>query len=923
MPTLLEKIESDAARRLPLPPNRPPNKEVARYNNFLKLERHRLKMLHRAGAGGREVCHTQAAVFDVLIRYVLEAVKSQLPPNQTAPLFALVAIGGYGRGELNPHSDIDIMFLHSGGLVSNGKPNAYLSAVTDGLLYTLWDMGLKVGHSVRSIEDCVKIANSDMQSKTSLLEARLVTGDKALFDRMQVVVLAKCVRGFEESYIEARINDQETRRTKFGNSACMQEPNIKNGCGGLRDYQNLVWMALFKYRVRSLKELEQRELISESERKQLDAAYDFLLWVRNELHYQTSRAGDVVPKSLQPSIAHSLGYTDRSPSKRLEQFMRDLYTHMRKIYLITRTVEQRLALLPQPKRLPSIRAWIRSGRQRALQQLVDGFKCLDGEIRPVSNRVFRDQPRRLMRVFLYAQQRGLKLHPDLDQLIRNNLHLVDRSFLRDQHVHDTFLEILHQRGNVAPLLRSMHEVGFLGKYLPEFGRLTCLVQHEFYHQYTADEHTLVCLEKLDQIWEAKEPPFSNYIPIFQQVERPFVLYLALLLHDAGKASSEGRHEEVGARLATTVAKRLGLDGTVTHTLRLIIENHLAMIQISQRRDLDDPAVIRNFASQIQSSENLCMLTLHTFSDSQGTSSQLWNGFKDSLLLTLHAKAMQVLTGGVDFIRAEVKQRELLAEEVRALVPKTFADEEVQAHFDHLPPRYFQVHSAKEIVADLALAHRFMHLQVDEEDKALEPVITWHNEPDRGYTSVHICTWDRAGLFSKITGCLTAAGLNIHSAQIYTRTDGIILDTFFVTDAKTGVLAKREEREKFERLLPENLTGHMDLAALIARQKVSSPLYKSPGSERLPTSIHFDNEMSDYYTIIDIVTEDRVGLLYIISQAFSELHLDISLAKICTEKGAAIDTFYVCQADSHKVRSPEYQQFIMDQLRGAIASLDAA
>lgn len=924
MPTLLEKIEADAAQRLPLPPNRQPNKEVARYKNFLKLERNRLKMVHRAGASGAEVCHAQAAVLDVLIRYLLEAVKGQLPPAKTpSGSLALVATGGYGRGELNPHSDIDIMFLHSGALVSNGKADSYMGALTDGLLYTLWDIGLKVGHSVRSIDDCVKIANSDVQSKTSLIEARLVAGDKALFERMQTVVLAKCVRGFEEGYIESRLTDQETRRSKFGNSACMQEPNIKNGCGGLRDYQNLVWMSFFKFRVRSLKELQQREMISKSELKQLDAAYGFLLWVRNELHYHANRAGDVLPKSIQPAIAHSLGYTERSPSKRIEHFMRDVYTHMRNIYLITRTVEQRLALVPQPKRLPSLRAWIRSGRQRVRQQLVDGFKCIDGEIRPISQRVFRDAPRRLMRVFLYAQQRGLKLHPDVVQFIRNHLSMVDRAFARDAHVHETFLEILNQRGNVAPILRAMHEVGLLGKFLPEFGRLTCLVQHEFYHQYTADEHTLVCLEKLDQIWDAKEAPFSNYSQLLQQVERPFVLYLALLLHDAGKAYPGGKHAEIGGQLALNVAKRLGLDGATAHTLRLIIENHLAMVQISQRRDLDDPAVIRGFANQIQSVENLCMLTLHTFSDSQGTSSQLWNGFKDSLLLTLHRKSVQVLSGGLDFIRAEEKHRELLEEEVRGMMPGTFLQEELQAHFDHLPPRYFQVHSAKEVLADLSLGHRFMHLQMDEEDKALEPIITWHNEPDRGYTAVHICTWDRTGLFSKITGCLTAAGLNILSAQIYTRTDGIILDTFFVTDAKTGVLAKREEREKFERLLPASLMDTLDVAALVARHKVPSPLYKSLGQERILTTIHFDNEMSDDYTIVDVVTEDRVGLLYIISQTFSELHLDIVLAKVCTEKGAASDTFYVSQADGTKVTSTGDQQRVADRLRVAIASLDAA
>ena len=234
---------------------------------------------------------------------------------------------------------------------------------------------------------------------------------------------------------------------------------------------------------------------------------------------------------------------------------------------------------------------------------MDGFKFVDGEIHAASNRVFRDQPRRLMRVFLYAQQRGLRLHPDLAQLIRNQLSLVDRAFLSDEHVRETFLAILDQRGSVAPILRAMHEVDLLGKYLPEFGKLTCLVQHEFYHQYTADEHTLMCLEQLDRIWEAKEPPYSTYTPLFQKLERPFILYLALLLHDVGKADAHGHHSEASCDLAMRVAKRLKLDSAATETLRLVIEHHLLMASVSQRRDLDDPAVIRQFADKVQNARD--------------------------------------------------------------------------------------------------------------------------------------------------------------------------------------------------------------------------------------------------------------------------------------------------------------------------------
>ena len=923
MPTLLEKIETNAAARLTLPPGAVPAQELVRFKNFLKVECHRLKILHRAGAGGREVCQGRAALIDILIQYLWNGAKNSLSrqAQKEFPPLALVAIGGYGRSELNPHSDIDFMFLHNGQVVAGSKPLPYLAKLMDGILYPLWDLGFKVGHSVRSIADSVQVANRDMQAKTSLIEARLVIGDKKLFERFHKTLVAKCVEGHEDAYLAARVQDQAVRHEKFGNSATMQEPNIKNGCGGLRDYQNLHWMAFFKYRTRSLREMHERGLMNPAEGKQLEAAYDFLLGVRTELHFQVSRPVDVLTKALQPSVATHLGYSDRSPSKRIERFMRDLYTHSRNIYLITRTLEERLALLPRPKTLASIRNLIRSPFKQPEEQSFDGFKMVCGQIHPGTNRVFRDQPRRLMRVFLHAQQRGLKLHPDTAQLIRNELSLVDRAFLHDPHVRETFLEILNQRGNVARVLRPMHEVGLLGKYIPEFGKLTCLVQHEFYHQYTADEHTLVCLEQLDRVWEGGPTPFANYALLFPNVERPFVLYLALLLHDAGKAVHTGKHSEVGGQLALRVARRLGLDGATTHSLRLLIEHHLTMAQVSQRRDLDDPSVITHFASQIQTAENLRMLTLHTFVDSQATSDKLWNGFKDSLLWQLHHQAMAVLVGASDFIRAEEKQRELLAQEVAGLLPRSFDPDEIHAHFATLPPRYFQIHQVKDILSDLASAHRFMHHQLAEEDKALEPVVTWHNEPDRGYTSAKICTWDRAGLFSKIAGTFSAAGINILGAQIFTRTDGIVLDTFYGVDARTGSLVKREERDSFEKLLLQNLSEEeVDFKALIARQKEIRPLYQSLEGEQMPTRVSFDNETSEARTVIDIETEDRLGLLYVVSQVLTELQLDIFLAKISTERGAAMDSFYVCEMDGQKIRDPERQRFITQQLKAALIGL---
>jgi [protein-PII] uridylyltransferase len=692
----------------------------------------------------------------------------------------------------------------------------------------------------------------------------------------------------------------------------------------LRDYQNLLWMSFFKYRTRTLGDLESRGLISGEENRQLGDAYDFLLRVRNELHYQSNRAADVVARPLQPRLAHNLGYTHRSPVRRLEEFMRDLYIHMRHVYLITRTLEQRLAFLPDPqRRMPSLRQLLRRGRQRLHRQVMDGFEFADGVVRTLTPRVFQEEPRRLLRVFLYAQQRGLGLHPDLAQLIRQQLPLVDEDFRNDPGSRQAFLEILDQRGNVAAAARGMHETGLLGRYLPEFEPLTCLVQHEFYHQYATDEHTLQCLEHLDRVWEAQEPPYRHYAEAFQSLERPYVLYLALLLHDAGKARREADHAVSGARLALAAARRLGLDASTTEALQLLILHHLLMSRISQRRDLDDPSVIRNFATQVGTVERLKMLTLHTLADSLGTSDRLWNGFKDSLLQQLYRKTLDHMEGTGVFVEADTRRREVLAQAVHRLLAGDLDEAEVESHFRFLPPRYFEIHEAHAIERDLRLVHRFICRQLNLGTDPLEPELAWSEEPDRGCARLRVCTWDRPGLFGKITGTLTAAGMNILDAQIFTRLDSIVIDTFAVVEARTGVLPTRETQRNCERLFVQVLGTAGDTAELkerIAHRPALPALYYSVEGARVPTTVRFDNETSDYYTIIDLEAEDHVGLLYAVTRELAELGLDISLARVNTERGAAMDTFYVTEVGGRKVTDPERERIISRRLQQAIASV---
>jgi len=914
----VEEVKARAQEQLVLPEGKAPAGELARYKRFLKHEAARLKKLHRSSGLGREVCMARAAVIDALLKHLLRTAIGLAPLGKfkKVPSLAVIALGGYGRGELNPHSDIDIQFLCEDRLLNGAKPHEFLKSVTDAVLYTLWDVGLKIGHSVRRVRDCVEEANKDMQSKTALIEARCVTGDEVLFKKMEKVVHAKCVNPYIDEYIVARLKDQASRHARYGNAVTMQEPDIKNGCGGLRDYQNLCWLMHFKLGYRSVEDLEGQKVISKVDAERLEAGYSFLLRARNELHYQMDRPMEVLTKSVQPKIAWQLGYTNRSPAKRLEAFMGDYYRHARNIDLIVRSVERRLALVPRPAWQQAIGRWV-GGRK---EQIIDGFRIIDGEISFVNRRVFRDQPRKLMRVFLLMQRHSVRLHPDLAQRIRDQVWLVNRKFREDMHIHETFLEILNQPGAVGHVLRRMHELDFLGKYLPEFGRLTCLVQHEFYHQYTVDEHTLVCLEKLDGLWEEKWARYRRYHEVFEEIDRPSTLYLALLLHDAGKGIETDRHEREGARVADHVADRLGLDEAASDSLQLVIRHHLTMVQVAQRRDLGDPQVIRQFAESIGTEENLNLLMLHTLADSLGTAETLWNDFKDTAQWALYLRTHSLFRQDTNVARAEEIQRAEIEEEVAKALNGKVPKEEIGAHFSNLPSRYFRTLPVDEIAEDVELVHQFMKLQVLHEHRMLEPAVAWQRDHDRGCSMTGICTWDRPGLFARVAGVMAICGLNILSAQIFTRDDSIVLDRFFLTDARTGGLPSSDQREMFSVRLKEALAATEDLDLNISKLPDSTVEYTSLTGELIPTQIYFDNRSSEEFTVLDLETEDHVGLLYAVTHTLSTLGLTIELARINTAKGGANDSFYLVDENREKIENRVRQQFIETMLRHVIAAL---
>ena len=899
----LDKVLRHAEERLVLKSGARPTEILNVYKKFLKVEEHRLRMLHRAGEGGREIAQGRAHVMDVVLRHVFTAADQNYRTTHSADVVpvSLVAIGGYGRGELSPFSDIDIMFLHNAPSRATSL-HPYLKEIVEQILYMLWDVGLKVGHSTRSIGDAVTQANKDMQSKTSMIESRLLIGIEEIHESFRQTLLKECVKGHENEYIAARMEDQKARHEKYGDTVYLQEPNVKGGCGGLRDFQNLIWMAFFKYGSHKLSELRQRGFLEPTEQRQLDSAYDFILRVRNSMHYMTNRACDIIGIGLQPQIATEFGYRHHDLLRRTEAFMRDYYMHSRNIFLLTNALADRMAL--KPSRLSRLGTLLRRARK---PEEIDGFLIRDGMISASEPSIFKQDPLRLIRVFRHAQQRDVELSPELRSQIRHNLKFVDRSFQCSEEARSTFLGIMQHKGQVARVLRRMHEVEFLGKYIPEFGRLTCLVQHEFFHRYTADEHTLQVIEHLDRIIDATEPPHAGYKKVFQHIEHPHVLYLALLLHDVGKAANVDHHAEASFELARKVAQRLHLSDDETAQLLLLVRDHLKLSMLSQRRDLDDQSTIDAAARIVKNEVNLNMLLLLTFADAAGTSIKTWTEWKEALLWELYRRTKQTLSGAErarDILSRRIEQ---LYGEVSTALKGQLPLEEIYSHFELMPASYYINTSAEEIRRHLMVIHRFLtrQLEVEEAEDALVPVVDWQSFPAQSYSQVSICTWDRLGLFSKICGSFASAELNILRANIYTRGDHVVLDVFDVCDKNLEAVTDQRSIQAAEGMLERMLSNRetIEFQDVLNRLRALRGEVPKIREVHIPTVISFDNETSKGRTIVEIQTEDRLGLLYTITHTLSELGLDISFAKISTEKGAAIDTFYVQDQLGNKITDP--------------------
>ncbi|MDQ8203554.1 [protein-PII] uridylyltransferase [Pelagicoccus sp. SDUM812003] len=923
-----KRLKSEVASQLNFANDTTPAKKLAALKSFLKSETAVIKEEHRNGGTGLDISKARSLMIDSLIIALadpaIEKAQEATVDNEIA--VSVIALGGYGREELCPLSDIDIMFLYPPNTAKKDLDTAQEILVRE-VLYPLWDAGLKVGHSTRTIDEAFSEAKADIQTKTALLEARLITGSKPLFEGFQSSYTLFYRKEKPKEYIKERLDDQRSRRAKFGGSVFMQEPDIKSGVGGLRDYHNTLWMARVRLNLTTVEGLSELNYLSKQELAEFKEAYDYLLRVRNELHFRIKRPSDLLSLEAQPKVARRLGYTQRDILKRVEAFMRDYYQRAQTIYRISKNVEKRLALSNEESSkksaLESVKSFLMARRKERIKN-VDGFVIRGKLITTENPAVFEEEPARLIRVFRHKQQNNVELDFELSALIRASLEKIDDGVRQSPDANLSFRTILQETGNVYPTLSEMHELGVLGAFVPEWGRLTCLVQHEYYHRYTADVHTLHTIRELDEIFSNPDRMYRNYREALHELRLPNLIYLILLLHDIGKGIAIRDHAETGVELAEPILDRLQIDEENRGLVRFIIKNHLQMARFWQRFDIDDPEAAKAFAKQVETPERLRLLYVHTFCDARGTAKGLWNQYKDTLHTTLYRRSLDVFAAEGRLEEKHEEHRNMTQKELLALSIEGVGKEEINAHFSLLPDRYFINTSQQEIIKHIQMINQLLQeINTAESVGALAPVIDWYHDINRSLTVVNIITWDRAGLFHKLAGALNIAGFNILSAKAISRDDHIAIDTFYVTESGRGNASSDQAQKIFADAVSDALVSNKDLYPRIQdiMRREAADLFKrdeNPLAESFEPRVDVYHELSLQRTILEVQATDHLGLLYQISYAIYKHGFDITFARINTERGIAIDTLYLSNVDPNTETDGEKLMELRDSLSNTLA-----
>lgn len=867
---------------------------------FIAEQDSRIREIHDLGAGGLEVAGARSVMVDKVIRAAFITSQGQLSPGKPIQV-AVTSVGGYGRGTLNPGSDIDLLFLLP---VNSTKIPTVTKELVQEILYLLWDTGFKVGHSSRSINECIDEAKSEQQSKTALMDTRLIAGDSELVDEFIRRYQRDCIQKNPDAFFELRRQDLRSRHRKYSHTVFLQEPHVKESCGGLRDFHNIIWVEQVERGTNDLVALVRENILTKSAYKEIIAAYDFVHRVRNELHYHTGSSTDILTLRLQGIVATNFQYPEESILRRCESFMRDYYRHTRAIYHHTTSLMEIFQI--EINENDNSKGWLSFLSKPKNKRIdLDGFTIQDGRIYPKNSEIFREEPHRLMRVFQECQLRNLTLAPEMRKLIKANWNLIDGGFRNNKANRETFRAMLERKGQVAEILRVMDRVGVLGRWMPEFGQLDCLVQHEFFHRYTADEHTLRCIEQLDALIENDSRERAVYRDILTELEDPYAIYLAMILHDTGRAENVREHTDGSAILAARVCSRFKIKGARRSLLTFLVDHHLTYWRYATTKNLEDPEVIEEFAGIMRTPERLGALLVFTFADSNGTNEEAWSPWKETLMLQLYRATLGFLNSGKE------QYSEDLADELRKLKKRTKNrlkekyHNQLEIHFETMPKGYFRYRAPESIAIHIRAVRRFLIKEEKSPENFNESDLRWINREDRGYTELVVITENRPLLIEKVACALAASQINIIAANVHTRADGITCDIFHVCTEDQLAITKASTKTKVESTFSELIQKEAyDSSKYLRKKKNFLQKDVTEGGLPFPVRAFVNNHASQFYTAIEVQALDRIGLLHDIFLNIGKCGLATVSARICTEKGAAMDTIYVNNLDGSKVTDPD-------------------
>ena len=811
-------------------------------------------------------------------------------PNPTeGERLSLLGVGGYGRGDMAPASDVDLLFL------TPYKITPWAESVIESMLYVFWDLHLKVGHASRTVADCLRLGRDDYTIRTALLEQRFLVGDAALAAELEETLRKQLFKGTARDFIEAKLAERDARHLKQGERYVV-EPNVKEGKGGLRDLQSLFWIAKYTYGVRDVDDLVRLKVLDPEELAMFEKAENFLWAVRCHLHLASGRANELLSFDMQVQVAERMGYLDRGGRRAVEHFMQDYFRHATLVGDLTRIFLTKLEAV-YAKGAPLLERLFK--RRRKLR---DGYKIVHGRLAIQNKRMFLSDPVNLLRLFEEALRTGMLIHPDAMRLVTANLHRIDDKLRQNKEAQRIFLDLLLKHGNPERALRRMNELGVLAAFIPEFEPIVAMMQFNMYHSYTVDEHTIQVISNFNRIEQGE---LEEELPVASEILRKGinrkVLMVAMLCHDIGKGRAVD-HSVLGAQISRSVAPRLGLSKADCDTVEWLVRYHLLMSDMAQKRDIADPRTVRDFAKAVGSVKRLDLLLLLTVCDIRGVGPNTWNNWKAVLLRALYRQTRHALEDGMEALSREVRGTEA-KKALRAALPDWDKADLKLETTRHYPPYWQGLH----VTAHVVFARLLKGLGED------EVRIDLHPDPDRDATRACFVMTDHPGIFSRMCGALALVGANIVDARTFTSKDGFATAAFWIQDAEGHPYAL-DKLKRLEQMIRKTLRGDVITGdAIQTRDKIK----KRERAFRVPTTITFDNDGSEIYTIIEVDTRDRPGLLYDLTRTLANSNVYIASAVIATFGAQVVDSFYVKDMFGLKFHSQAKQKTLEKKLREAI------